>query len=74
VNLREVQKLEQLIADYQDIFETKSCDYGCTEKVHYRTNTGDGRPTRQPPCRLLLVKQAEVHNMEDMKSKGVTEE
>jgi hypothetical protein len=33
VNIREALKLEQLIADYQDVFETKSCDYRCRENI-----------------------------------------
>jgi hypothetical protein len=30
VSLREAQALEELIADYQDVFGSKSGDYGCT--------------------------------------------
>ena len=45
------------------------------QKVYHRINTGDAQPIRQPPHRLPLVKQAEVNALlEDMKSKGVTEE
>jgi len=72
---RETQALEELIAGYQDAFETKSGDLRCTEKVCHRTNTGDARPICQPPCGLPLAKQAEVNDMlEDMKKKGMTEE
>jgi len=73
--IREAQALEELIAEYQDVFETKSGDHGRTEKVYHRIDTGDARPIRQPPRRLPLAKQAEVNGMlEDMKSKGVIEE
>ena len=30
-SIREAQALEELIADYQDIFETKGCEHGRTE-------------------------------------------
>jgi hypothetical protein len=72
---RESQALEEIIADYQDVFETKSGDHGLTEKVYHRIDTGDARPIRQPPRRLPLANQAEFNDMlEDMKSKGVIEE
>jgi hypothetical protein len=72
---REAQALEEFIADYQDVLETKSGDHGRTEKVYHRIDTGDARPIRQPPRRLPLAKQAEVNDvLEDMKSKGVIEE
>jgi len=75
LSIREAQALEELIAEYQDVFETKSGDHGRTEKVYHRIDTGDARPIRQPPRRLPLLKQAEVNGMlEDMKSKGVIEE
>jgi hypothetical protein len=72
---KEAQAMEELIADYQEVFETKSGDHGRTEKVYHRIDTGDARPIRQPPRRLPLAKQAEVNDMlEDMKRKGVIEE
>jgi hypothetical protein len=75
LSIREPQALEELIADYQDVFETKSGDQRRTEKVYHRIDTGDAWPIRQPPCRLPLAKQAVVNDMlEDMKSKGVTED
>jgi hypothetical protein len=51
VSLREAQALEQLIADYQEVFETKSCDYGRTEKVYHRIDTGEVRSIRQSPSK-----------------------
>jgi hypothetical protein len=44
---REAQALEEFIADYQDVFETKSGDHRRTEKVYHRIVTGDARPIRQ---------------------------
>ena len=59
----------------KDIFETKSGDYGRTEKIYHRIDTSDVLPICQPPCRLPLVKHANVNDMlEDMKGKGVIEE
>jgi hypothetical protein len=67
--------LEELIYDFQDVCEKKSGDYGRTEKVYHRIDTGDPWPIRQPPRRLPLAKQAKVNVMfEDMKSKGVITE
>jgi hypothetical protein len=75
LSVRKVQAIEELIADYQDVFETKIGDHGCTENLYHRIDTGDARPIRQSPCSLLLAKQAEVNDMlEDMKRKGVIEE
>jgi hypothetical protein len=75
LSAREAQALEELLADYQDVFKTGSGDCGRIEKVYHRIDTGDTRPIRQPPRSLSLVKQALVTNLlEDMKSKGVIEE
>jgi hypothetical protein len=75
LGIREAQELKELIADYQDVFETKSDDHWRAEKVYHRTDTGDAQPICQPPLRLPLAKQAEVNDLlEDMRSKGVTEE
>ena len=61
LSIRDVQALEEHIADYQDFFETKGGEYGRTEKVYHRIDTDDARPIRQPPCRIPLAKQAEVN-------------
>jgi len=75
LSVREAQALEEFIADYQDVFETKSGDHGHTNKVYHRIDTGDARPIRQPPRRLPLAKQTQVNGMlEDMKDKGLIEE
>ena len=75
LSIRETQALEELIADYQDVFETKGGEHGRTESVYHRIDTGDTRPIRQPPRRLPLAKEAEANILlEDMKSKGVIEE
>ena len=63
LNIREAQALEELIADYQDVFETKNGDHGSTEKAYHRIDTGNDRPIRQPPRRFPLAKQAEVNGM-----------
>lgn len=75
VSLGEAQVMEELVADYQDVFQTKSDDYGRADKVYHSIDTGDARPIRQSPPRFPLAKQAEVKDMlEDMKGKGVTED
>jgi hypothetical protein len=75
LNTREAQMLEEFVTEYQDVFATKSGDYGRSNKVYHRIGTGDARLIRQPPRRLPLAKQAEVNDMlEDMKERGVIEE
>ena len=74
LSITEAWALEGLIADYQDIFETKGDEYGRIEKLYHRMDTGDARPNRQNPRRLSLAKQANVNILlEDMKSKGLIE-
>jgi hypothetical protein len=71
----ELQDLEELLAEYKDIFVVYSEDYGQTNKVYHRIDMGDTRPIRQPPRRLPLAKQAEVREMLDgMQRRGVIEE
>jgi hypothetical protein len=71
VSPREAQALEELIADYQDVFESKSGDNWCT----YHIELGDTRPIRHPLRRPTLIKEAEVNVMkESMKYKEVVEE
>jgi hypothetical protein len=65
----------EFITKFQDLFATKSGDYGRKDTVYHRTDIGDAHSIRQPPRRLPLSKQAEVNGMlEDMKRRGVTEE
>jgi hypothetical protein len=46
-------------------------DYGRTNKVYHRIDTGDARPIRQTPRRMPLAKQAEVSEMlDDMEPRG----
>ncbi|KAJ4430219.1 hypothetical protein ANN_22430 [Periplaneta americana] len=50
-------------------------DYGRTEKVQHRIDTGNARPIRQPPRRVPLAKQRENDSqLEGMKARGVIEE
>jgi hypothetical protein len=71
----ETQTFVGLIAEFRDVFATSSDDFGRTDWVRHRIDTGNARPIRQPPRRLPLAKQAEVDNMlDDMKRKGVIEE
>jgi hypothetical protein len=71
----EFQELEELLADYNDIFAVASEDHGLTNKVYHHTDTGDARQIRQPPRRLPLAKQEQVREMlDDMQRCGVIEE
>jgi hypothetical protein len=50
-------------------------DYGRTNKVYRRIDTGDARPIRQPPRRVPLAKQREVNEMLDnLERRGVIKE
>jgi hypothetical protein len=51
----EFQDLEELLAVYEDIFAVGSEDYGRTNKVYHRIDTGDARPIRQPLRRQPLA-------------------
>jgi hypothetical protein len=71
----EIQEMEELLTEYEDIFAGADEDYGRTNKVYHRIDTGDARPIRQPPRRIPLAKQAEVKEMLDkMQRHGVNEE
>jgi hypothetical protein len=67
--------LEELRTQYEDIFAGTDEDYGRTNKVYHRIDTGDARPIRQPPRRIPVAKQAEVKEMlDEMQRHGVIEE
>jgi hypothetical protein len=66
----ETRALEGLIALFRDVFAANSDDFGRTDRVRHRIDTGNARQIRQPPRRLPLAKQAEVDNMlDDMRPK-----
>ncbi|XP_055836639.1 uncharacterized protein LOC129905224 [Episyrphus balteatus] len=50
----------RLLHEYADIFSSPSGQYGRTQLVQHRIDTGDARPIRQPARRLPLAKQGEV--------------
>jgi hypothetical protein len=69
------QELEELLAEYENIFAADSEDHGRTNKLYHRIDTGDARPIRQPSRRLPLPKQAEVSEiLDDMQCRRVIEE
>jgi hypothetical protein len=43
---KEANILEEFIAEFQDVFETKNGEYGRTHKVCHRIGTGDAHPIR----------------------------
>jgi hypothetical protein len=68
----EFQELNELLTEYEDIFARDDENYGRTNKVYHRIDTGDARPIRQPPRRIPLAKQAEVKEMlDDMQRHGL---
>jgi hypothetical protein len=71
----EYRDLEEHLTEYSDIFAMESDDYGRTDRVYQRIDTGEVRPICQPPRRLSLPKRAEVDEMfEDMQGRGLIEE
>jgi hypothetical protein len=62
----EFRQLEELTEDI-DTFAMDSDDYGQTDIMYHRIDTGEAQPIRQPPSRLPMAKQADVGEMlEDM--------
>jgi hypothetical protein len=55
----EFQELNELLTEYEDIFARDDEDYGRTNKVYHRIDTGDAGPIHQPP-RIPLAKEAQV--------------
>jgi hypothetical protein len=53
----EFQELEELLTEYEDISAEDDEDYGRTNKVYHRIDTGDARPIRKPPRISLANKQ-----------------
>ncbi|XP_023701466.1 uncharacterized protein LOC111861267 [Cryptotermes secundus] len=71
----EFHELEDLVSEYADIFAQDNEDYGRTNRVYHRIDTGEALPIRQPARRVSLAKQAEVNEMLDnMRGQGVIEE
>jgi hypothetical protein len=66
---------EDLITEYEEVFAAQNGDYGRTDRVYHRIDTGEARLIRQPPRRLPLAKPAEASDvLEDMRQCGVIEE
>lgn len=64
----------KLLNEFRDIFACTSGDFGRTNKVKHRINTGNDPPIRQVPRRLPLAKQTEVAEIiEAMHKEGVIE-
>jgi predicted ArsR family transcriptional regulator len=61
----EFQELKELLTEYEDIFARDDEDYGRTNKVYQRIDTGHARIIRQTPRRIPVAKQAEVKEMPD---------
>jgi hypothetical protein len=49
-------ELAELLTDYGDIFTMQSDDYGRTDRVYHRMDTGKRRTIHQPQRRLSLAK------------------
>jgi hypothetical protein len=67
--------LEDVLAEYGDIFAMDIDDYGRSDRVYHRIDTGEAQPIRQPPRRLPLSKQAYIGEMlKGMQRRVVIEE
>ena len=56
-------QLEELLRSYEDIFSSGTHDFGRTNKITHKINTGDTIPIRQPPRRLPGNRREEVGSM-----------
>jgi hypothetical protein len=56
----EFQELEDLVSEFADIFARYNEDYGRTNKVYHRIDTGDARPIHQPKLAYTL-RMAPMH-------------
>jgi hypothetical protein len=55
----EIQKLEELLTEYEYIFAGRDEYYGRTNKIYHCIDTGDPGPLRQHPRRIPMATQAE---------------
>lgn len=66
---------DQLIGEYADVFATQDGEYGRTQLVQHRIDTGSADPIRQPARRLPFAKETEVAGIvSKMKDEGLVEE
>jgi hypothetical protein len=71
----EFQELEEIPTEYKGASAGDDEEYGRISKGYQRIDTGDARPTCQPPRRMPLAKQAEVNvKLDNMQRRGVIEE
>ena len=56
-------QLEELLRSYEDIFSSGPNDFGCTNKITHKINTGDTIPIRQAQRRLPGNRREEVGSM-----------
>jgi hypothetical protein len=66
--------LEELITEFQDIFTSKNYEYGRTDRVCHRIDSGDAFPSVRP-VEDSLAKEGKVYKLrKDMKVRGVIED
>ncbi|MBJ4999876.1 RNA-directed DNA polymerase, partial [Salmonella enterica subsp. enterica serovar Hadar] len=74
LNLQQRTSLQDLLREFLEIFSCEPSDYGRTELVYRRIDTGDHPAIRQPARRLPLAKRKEVNRLVDeMKKHDVIE-
>jgi hypothetical protein len=66
-----IQNLEELLAEYEDIFAVDSEDYGRNNREYHRIDMANARQIRLPPRSLPLATQTQVL---EMLRRGVIEE
>ena len=68
----EALQVHLLLCEFADVFSEGPGDFGRTDLVKHRIDTGDATPIRQPPRRLPLSKKEEAQKaVEDMSNQGV---
>ncbi|XP_055877143.1 uncharacterized protein LOC129924683 [Biomphalaria glabrata] len=67
-------KAERFLREFSDILPSDEMDFGRTNLIQHRIDTGNTRPIRQQPRRLPLAKHQEAMDMiERMRKQGVVE-
>jgi RNase H-like domain found in reverse transcriptase/Reverse transcriptase (RNA-dependent DNA polymerase)/Integrase zinc binding domain/Integrase core domain/gag-polyprotein putative aspartyl protease len=71
---QQTDKLKRLLAEYQHVFSLSDNDYGRTNLLKHRIETGDSRPIKQVPRRAPLAKQGEMDELvQEMRQQGIIE-
>ena len=70
----QLSQLQALITDFADIFALSDSEFGCTQLVQHRIETGTHAPIKQQPYRTPIVRRGLIKEMvEKMRKQGVVQ-